>query len=215
MGAFRKYHFKCSVINRILGNFPDNPEALKYIVLKKAKKDKLTEEEAKRLEEELNEQLQEALEVNGSLTSVKNIFLRDEKGIYMTPRMIKGWLKEIFRTIGSRGYREAINHGVFVEPDRIYFTRNGKPITRPDGEIVNPIQIMTPQGRRSSVKISEYLKAPVEFEFYILAYDRIARGLFENKLDLIAELGGRIGFLGDRSLQEGQCKIEIKEVRNG
>jgi len=53
MSAFRKYHFRCSVINRILGNFPDNPEALKYIVLKKAKKDKLTDEEAKRLEEEL------------------------------------------------------------------------------------------------------------------------------------------------------------------
>lgn len=214
MRGFKKYHVKCSVIDRIIGNFPENPEALKYIVLKKVKKDKLTDEEAKQLEEELNGLLHEALEVNGSVTSIKNIFLRDEKGIYITPRMVKGWLKEIFRTMGARGYREAVNHGVFVEPNKIYFMRDGKIIKEPDGEIVNPIQIMTPQGRRSSVKIAEYLKAPVEFEFYILVYDRVARSLFEDKLDIISELGGRIGFLGDRSLQEGQCKVEIKKLNH-
>lgn len=210
-----KFRVRCKVRKRIVANFPENVEALKYIVLRDKKKDKLTDEQAEKLRRELAADLAETIETGAEEeeVSVKSIFLRDDKGIYIKPRNIKGWLKEVYKVMGIRGARDAINHGVYVHPDRIYLTRNGEIIKEPDGELVNPIQVMSPRGPRSSVKVAEYIEAPCEFEFELRVAESVARKLFTKALvDELRELGGEVGFLGDRSLQEGQCDIEIEKV---
>lgn len=210
---YRVFEVKCKVRNRIVANFPEDPEALKYVVKKIAREEKLTKEQEEALRAELVEAQAETLEHVEESESQRNIFLRDDKGIYITPRQVKGWLKEVFRTAGVRGYRELINHGVFVEPSRIYFTRNGSPIKKADGEVVTPIQVITPRGMRSSVKVCEVVNAPCEFAFRLKVYRKVADKLFdEDGLELIRTLGGDIGFLGDRSLQEGQVDVEIEEI---
>jgi len=205
---YKVFRVRCSVRNRIVANFPENPEALKYIVLRAKKENGLTDAEAAELQSELAAMQEETLQNVEEATTVRLVFLRDEEGIYITPRNVKGWLKEIFKTMGVRGYREAINHGVFVEPYKIYFTREGEKIKKADGELVTTVRGMTIRGPRVSVKIAEYIEKPCEFEFKIRAYEAIAKKLFKN-LKVIEALGGDIGFLGDRSLQEGQCDVEI------
>jgi len=214
--VYKVYEVKCKIRRRIVANFPEDPEALKWVAKKEAREEKMSKEQEEALKQELlalHAETMEAMEEEAP-TSQRNIFLRDEKGIYMTPRQIKGWLKEIFRMIGVRGYREMINHGVFVEPDKIYFMRNGSVIKKADGEVVNPITVITPKGQRSSVKVSEVINAPCEFSFRIKAFKKVADKLFtKENLEIIKQLGGDIGFLGDRSLQEGQADIEIEEVQ--
>jgi len=206
--VFVRYKVKASIRERIVANFPDNVEALKYVVIREQKKEKLTDEQAEKLRNELESNLVETVE-SGELESVgKMVFLRDEKGIYMTPRNIKGWIKESLKTLQVRGYREAVNHGVFIQPNKIYLTRDGEPIKEPDDEIVRPIQVVGIRGPRSGVKVAEVINAPCEFEFELKIVDQIARKLLtEETMKRVFTIGGEIGFLGDRSLQEGQADI--------
>ena len=214
MSVYKMFEVRCSVRNRLVANFPEDPEALKYVVKRIAKEEKLTKDQEEALRAELVEAHAETMEAIGEeAESQRNIFLRDDNGIYITPRQVKGWLKEIFRMAGVRGYREMINHGVFVEPNRIYLMRNGEPIKKADGEHISPIQVITPRGMRSSVKVCEVINAPCEFSFKLKVFDKVAKKLFDEEgLELIKTLGGDIGFLGDRSLQEGQVDVEIREL---
>ncbi len=212
MSVFKTYVVRCEVRKRLIANFPENPELLKYVVMKEQKKEKLTDQEAEKLKQELEVSLAETLEIQDTkMIGMRNVFLKDEKGLYLTPRNVKGWLKEILKTLGVRGYREAVNHGVFVHPDRIYLRRNGEVLKKADGEVVIPIQVIGPRGPRSSVKVSEVVNKPCHFEFTLKIVDRISRGLLTKEvMQKVAELGGEVGFLGDRSLQEGQCDVSIK-----
>ena len=211
---FVRYKVKASIRERVVANFPDNVEALKYIVLKEQKKEKLTDEQAEKLKQDLEVNLIETAE-SGEIESVgKMIFLRDENGIYMTPRNIKGWLKETLKTLQVRGYREAVNHGVFVHPNKIYLMRGGEPIMEPDDEIVRPIQVVGKKGPRSGVKVAEVINAPCEFEFEVKIVDQIARKLLTQEvMGRAFIIGGEVGFLGDRSLQEGQADVEFQVIK--
>lgn len=211
---WKRYRITCEAKERIIANFPENVEALKYIIAKESKKEKLTEDESEKLKNELTKDLTETVETMGiEEPGTRSIFLRNKKGIYITPRNIKGWLKEVFKTLKIRGYREAVNHGVFVEPDRIYFMRNGSVIKEADEELVRPIQVIGPRGPRSSIKVAEVINAPCVFTFDIRIVDVIARGLLTKEvMKRFAELAEWVGFLGDRSLQEGGVKVTLKEI---
>lgn len=205
---FVRYKVKASIRERIVANFPDNVEALKYVVLREQRKEGLTDNEASKLRSELEENLHETIE-NGEIETVgKMVFLRDEKGIYLTPRNIKGWLKETLKTLQVRGYREAVNHGVFITPNKIYLMRNGEVIKEPDGEIVRPIQVLGIRGPRSGVKVADVINAPCEFEFELKIVDTVAKKVLKKEvMEKVFVVGGEVGFLGDRSLQEGQADI--------
>jgi len=212
--VFVRYRVMVRVRRRLIANFPDNVDALKYVVLKEQKKEKLTDVEAERLKGELEENLSETLE-SGEIESVgKMVFLRDEKGIYLTPRNIKGWLKETLKTLQVRGYREAVNHGVFVTPERIYLKRNGEIIKEPDGEVVRPIQVVGMRGPRSGVKVADVINAPCEFEFELKIVNTIAKKILKKDvMEKVFVVGGEVGFLGDRSLQEGQADVEFELIK--
>jgi len=213
---FVRYKVRCEVREKLVANFPENVEALKWIVKREQKQEKLTDSEAKALQAEMEANLNEAQQyVNGEeeLVTGRNIFLRDEKGIYITPRNVKGWLKEALKTLGVRGYREAVNHGVFVTPRRIYIMRNGEAIKQPDGEETKPIQVIGMRGPRSSIKVSEVIRAPAWFEFEVAVVERLDRGvLTKSVMEKAFRLGGEIGFLGDRSLQEGQVEVTFRRL---
>lgn len=213
---FVRYRVKASIRERIVANFPDNIEALKYVVLRERKKEGLTDKDASKLRDELEENLNETLENGETETVGKMVFLRDEKGIYLTPRNIKGWLKETLKTLQVRGYREAVNHGVFVSPSKIYLMRKGEVIKEPDGEIVRPIQVIGIKGPRSGVKVADVINTPCEFEFELRIVDTVAKKILKKDImEKVFMVGGEVGFLGDRSLQEGQADIEAKIISGG
>ncbi len=208
---FVKYKVRIAIRegSKLIANFPDNIEALKYIVQRQKREDKLTDEEAEKLQAEMEEDAVTSIEE----TTGKCIFLKDEKGIYIRPRHIKGMLKEVvLRCMNMRGGRDYINHAIHVTPDKIYLMRNGEVIKQPDKVEAYPISVMTRQGRRSSVKVMEVLYPPVEAEFWIWIPKELARSKFtEEVMKKMMIYASEVGLLGERSLGEG--KFDIIEMR--
>jgi len=234
MVRFEKIKFEVKTLNTTVGNFPSSMAAIPYIARTVQKEEKMTDEEAEKLKKKMEEELvetmeameEEEMEVEEEDEDKLNVFLRDKTGIYIEERHVKGWLKEHFRILKMRGYREAINHGVYVFPYgdsfvgnekfKIYLTRDGKVIREPDGILKRPIQVMTPKGGRSSYKLLEYLEPPVEFSFVIEVVDSVSRKLFTKEiLKTMGYIMGNIGFLGDRSLGMGKCEVKVEKIGGG
>ena len=206
-----KWFVRIGIREKVLANFPDNLNALKMAVLMTKKKEKLSDEEAEALAEEMME------DYNGEEGTGKCVFLKDENGIYIRPRHIKGLMKEVLlKCMNVRGARDYINHGVHVKPEKIYFTRNGEIIKQADGEETIPISVMTRKGRRNSISIAEAIYAPAELSFYLLIPKTLARGKFTDEVMIKIWLYAQdVGILGKRSLGEaGQFDVlELRRVK--
>lgn len=87
-------------------------------------------------------------------------------------RQVKAMLKECGTTLDYfrliRGFRQLVQHGVFVEPAFIPLMRNGGMVTEPDGFEDRVVHVMTAQGPRSAIKRVDYLRAPAHVEFDVL-----------------------------------------------
>lgn len=200
---FVKYLVKLKVRDRVLANLPTDFKALKYIAkaqLEKEGRSGTTRDIAERVQE-LEEELPWGEE------EVVQSFLRDREGMFIRERNIKGLLKECARVCRIRGYREAINHGVFVKPEKIYFRRNGKSITKVDGRKETGIRVSGPRGPRSALKIAEYINQP-ELEFQIWVAGPISRSKLPGTvIREMLEYAQEIGLLGDRALGEGKFDV--------
>lgn len=103
-----------------------------------------------------------------------SVFHSDETGLFMFDYHIRGFLKEAARNItGTKGDKgisalvSKIDRFVFVSPRRLYFKRNGKFITKPDGVRERPLRAMTMQGPRVSLKRSDTIATGVELSFTV------------------------------------------------
>ena len=198
--------------NRVYANLPTSPEALRYAVLKSRQSLGLPTEES-----EVSEEVKELAEALPLEEISKCAFLRDEKGLYMRPRNIKGLLKESLAVIGKRG-AELIRHGVHPYPEKIYFLRkaDGKyeTIKKPDGEDIIPMSVITLRGPRSAVRTDEYIEKPTVM-FFVKATEYVLRRLGGAEgLKTLFEVGQEIGMMGRRSLGEGKYNlVAFEEVR--
>jgi len=180
--------WKCELefIEPFVGKIPADPKSLKYMIEKRAK------EAGKKLKAEEVEALT-AVEMaeGGEVTEVmKNTFYKDEKGIYVKPFDIVGMLKERVRKLGlslkKRGYIGALE-SLKVEPHRIYLMRKGKPVKRPDGEVVKPVRTL----RGGVVTISDCVNPPASLSFTVQKEDWIIKDdEFEHLLKSCDRLGG-------------------------
>lgn len=217
------YKVKCKLRedSRLIANFPESIEAIDYIVKRAQKENALTPDETESLKSEMTEDLvstaenSEEVEEEEKPKITKMVFIRDEKGIYIRPRHVKGLIKEALRMLNVRGYREAVNHGVLIEPNKIYLKRNGEPLKQADELMYRPIRVVGIRGPRSSIKVAEVLRPPVEFEFRVKILESVARRVLTKEvMDKVFAIAGNIGFLGDRSLQEGLVEVEWKKANS-
>lgn len=174
-------------VDLLVGKVPKDPEALKYIILKRAKEsgERKSEKEAE------EESLSETLELATPTEAAQNTFYKDEKGFYLKPLDIIGMLKERARQLGwttrKRGIVMALE-GLKVEPLRIYITRNGKNINKVDGTVAKPIHKAF---GAPAICISDYIAPPCESAFTIEKQDNImTNDEFEKLLLSCSKLGG-------------------------
>jgi len=197
------YKVKIKFRNRVLANLPSSFEPLPFIA-----KRQLMDEGVEVTEETLRERIEELEgEIGAEQVVTKLIFPSDSTGLYIKERNVKGHLKEVGKVLKIRGVRDAVNHGLHVQPDKIYFMRGNEVLKRPDGECQTGIRVLTVRGPRSCLKIADYLHQP-EIEFYLHVVPSVARTvLTEENIKKMFMYGQDHGFLGDRSLGEGKYEL--------
>lgn len=211
MVRYESYKVAIEFTRRVVGALPKNPDVIDAWAQARAKKNNRTEEEAREIAEKIKEEVQADI-VEKSWVCFKS----DDTGLYLEDRNIKAMLRECattlgtFRGTGSVAKRQTFQHGLFVEPERIYFMRDGKPITEPDGQQERAIHVMTAMGPRDSLKREDYIDLPASMEFRIdvvVQTDRKQAFITEEILREWFDLGQRIGLGGSRSQQFGKFKV--------
>ncbi len=125
---WNQFHVKLW-IESIGGGIPKNPELLDAHLRRKG----LDEDKAKLVVDEavLNQTPDEGIEEAKNLSWTT--FLKDETGFYIPPCNIKAMLRDAFITLGTfvtnRGSKHQYQTALWVRPDKLYFMRDGKPIT--------------------------------------------------------------------------------------
>jgi hypothetical protein len=121
-------------------------------------------------------------------------FFRDDNGLYLESRVVKTALREsmqsakLFKNVS--GTKTQHNMGLFVDPPRVYFTRDGKPITEPDGFLDSVAIIEDRNGKRTAIKRSDYtLQATIAFEVSVVAGGAIGIREITGGLAVMEKLG--------------------------
>lgn len=163
MIEMEKRTYRLHGTTKILGAQAANPKVHSEFIAEKAAKREKGDEQTAMLPEE-------NLETKG-LT----VFLRDDGVLCLADYVIKGFLKEALGVIKSQvkigSPATKVDNFVFVEPDYIHFTRDGKPVTEADEIFERPLRAMTMQGPRVSVSASEIIRPDWEIEFTLSLID--------------------------------------------
>ncbi len=229
--------------NRVIGGIPavglegTDPEKERDILrvwLHQRFGDRLSEEE---LEAEIDKTMEEtyASEEPKSTTTFKSV---EGVGLYIEGRQVKAMLKEAGGRLGlgkrvaavkdgkktleegRPSLKQDLHEALHVDEDVIYLTRNGQPITEPDGTVsptfdvipvekpdgyeVRPIHVIGPQGPRTSIKRSAYVDgAQIGFTVRILNAVILSE---ENLKDILA-FGQDLGLGADRSQGNGKFTV--------
>lgn len=142
-------------------------------------------------------------------------FKRDEKGLYAEGRTIRGHLKDCALQVAKlfdgtkahkdKGYPEIKNfrskfvNRIYVADQKIHLSKE-----EPDGYEERFIQVMTPQGPRSSIKYVDYVIDPLlEFSVKILDDGVIT----VKQLSTVLEYGAVHGMGAERSQGWGRYEV--------
>lgn len=101
-------------------------------------------------------------------------FHRDENGIFIYNYMIRGFIKSAIEAMNENGaikkiaaYKKWIDKMLFINPRRLYFSRDGKPIVDPEGVLERPLRAMTAQGPRVSLARSDVVNEGARLTFEV------------------------------------------------
>lgn len=144
----------------LLASSPCDPQVYKTFIASQAEKPEETQDEVETLQRR---------EITGW-----SVFHSDETGLFMFDYHVRGFLKEAARNItGTKGDTgitalvSKVDRFVFVSPRRLYFKRDGKILSKPDGTKERPLRALTMQGPRVSLKRSDMLNPGVEISFTV------------------------------------------------
>lgn len=212
---FERYGVKIEFTDRVVGALPKNPEIIAAWVNSRIE----DQEKAKSMTKKIAKEVDADAEAEKKWVSFKI----DSKGIYLDDRNFKAMLREAANTIrvfskeGGYGKRQLFQHGLFVEPARIYFMKDGKILKQPDGQQERTIHVMTAMGKRDTIKREDFIdQAQMEFVVKIVVpYGLKNAPIGKAELTDMLELSSDIGLGGSRSQSFGKFKIlsvqEIKE----
>lgn len=155
-----KWECKLRTEDMLCGKIPNDLEALKHVILNRAKKEKKPKS-SKEAEDEAKEEVEEVAE------SMVNTFYADDKGLFIKQIDIIGMLKERARqmgiTIKKKGYIGGLE-GLRIEPQRMYLKRNGKVLKKVEGQVPKPIH---KAWGKPTINISDYVNEGVEIDFTV------------------------------------------------
>lgn len=207
---YERYNVGIKIRDKIIGGIPKHPEVIKGWIDAKMSKT-LTKEERKELAQKTAKEMDVGEEVKKSWNGFKS----DEKGLYIENRYINALLKEaayileLSRGTGSTIFKQILQHGLYVEPSKIYLKRNGRVLREPDGYEEKPLHVMGPLGPRDALKRYDYCEQ-VECEFTVSIIKPLRGGdarINEKSLRAMFEAGQNIGLASDRSQQHGKFDL--------
>jgi hypothetical protein len=221
MELWNRISVSLGIKNRIVGGTPTDPKLIQAWI--SANMPAVDEAERKKLADATVKDVAKATEEKAE--GMWTTFKRDDTGVYIEGRQIKAAFKEssnILRDllIKAEGRKDGtksrytnlkakLAERLFVEEDKIYFTRKGVTITKPDGNEERAIHVMTAQGPRTALKRCDFVGTPCKLQF-TLRY--LADGVVD--LDLIKTLLEHSSWNGigaDRS--QGNGLFEVLEVQ--
>lgn len=100
-----------------------------------------------------------------------SIFPRTDDIPHIYDYHVKGFLKAAAEAMTGKteltAYKSKINKFLFVFPRKLYFERDGKRVTKPEGDVQRIVRAMTMQGPRTTPKKSECMFPGVSIKFSI------------------------------------------------
>lgn len=139
---------------------------------------------------------------------ITNVFWRDTEGVYIEARIVKSALRDIFSQLSvftkQRGSKGTHNLGMYIEPDRLYFERDGERLTDVDGVQEVPAHISDASGKRAVLTRSEFIDgAELAFTVKLIKGGKLPKGEIPRALALLQDAG----LSGKRS--QGYGKLDI------
>lgn len=209
------YKIRILFRDRFYGGLPKSREFIKnWIEAKGEMPQELLDEKLKVLG--LEQGTNEPLDLKEETEKLTCGFRSSDGQIFMRNHQIEALLKQCGTTTGItvnvRGTKGQLQHGVHVEPREIFFSRNGEPVNSPDGVEEIAGHVSTAMGKRSILRINEYVEH-VEIEFFVkvLASQRL---IDEERLKLLFHLGQDNGLGSTRSLGGGKFDVIAFEKVN-
>lgn len=202
---WEKYSVTIKFKDKVLGGIPKNPELIKDWLKGRG----VPEEAAEEMKDEIAKEVKAGDEASKSWTGFKE----DKTGPHLEERQVKACLKECASTLrltAMPGFRDQVNHGVFIKPEILYFIRDGQPVATPDGNLERPIHVMGPKGPRSALSRQDYIEgATIDFEIWVAKAVDKKRGevLPKKRLKEMLTLGQELGLGASRS--QGYGKFDV------
>lgn len=148
------------------------------------------------------------------------VFKRNEGGLYVEGYTWKAHLKDAAKVLATvmksvaggkekvANFRAKVADRVYVVEDHIPILReSGASVTEPDDEFVHPVQVMTPKGPRSSVKVNDVVVgAAMAFTLRVLD-DRV---ISEEMIRDLFAYGSMHGYGAERGLQQGRYEFRLE-----
>jgi hypothetical protein len=212
--------------NRIVGGVPTDPDLIAGWVA--ANMPSVSEEEKAKLAEKTVLELGAAAEEKAE--GMWTTFKRDSTGVYIEGRQVKAMFKEASNVLRealikaeSKGkdkdakketksrftnLKSKVAERLFVEDEKIYMLRDGKPLPKVDGNEERAIHVMTAQGPRTALKRTDFVNAPATLKFTLRF---LGDGVVDQDLiDTLLEYSSWNGVGADRS--QGNGLFEVKSV---
>jgi len=204
---FERYKVEIEFTRIVVGGLPKHPDVIEAWV-----KSRAPAQEADEIAEKIKNEVGADYEMDKKTVGFKS----DTKGVYLEDRNIKACLREAkkvlqeFRGKGAVAKNQQFQHGLFIEPERIYFMREGKIIKDYEGAQERTIHVLTRLGPRSTLKREELIKPGARLRFEI---EQVIPGDLKepvipwSKIRDFLILGGKIGLGASRSQQFGKYKL--------
>lgn len=228
MNLWKKYTCTITVKNRLVGGIPTNADLIAGWV--QANMKEATKEEREKLVTATIDQLPALAEERAEKTWTT--FKADAEGIYFEGRNVKAMLKEcanilrdmlvkddkkVTKAAGEKesksrytNLKSRLAERCFVEEEKIRFTRDGKPVLKPDGNEERAIHVMGPQGPRTALKKVDFVSGPVELSFTLRT---LADGIVDEELlRTLLEFGGYNGLGTDRAMGNGVFELKTLQA---
>lgn len=185
----------------------------RYAEAEKARADLLNREAADQDEEDAKPKPDAVAETAAKGLSV---FMVDWDGIYLESRAVKSMIRDVLSiqgVFGDRGARTKTTHnlGLFVEPPRLRFVRDGAVMTAPDGVRHYPAILKDATGSHNAIVSNEYIesdkhdRASVQLEFDVLL--TVGGSLTKTHLDRCLAACQLVGLGARRSQGFGQFDV--------
>lgn len=205
-GRWALAHYRVRLhVDRLVGGIPKNPELIKAWLIGRGVTlgvETLAKEEAAKLPPE---------DENTIIEGAWKGFFKDEMGLFIEPRNIRGMLKQSARAIPEGGTKtvkaalKKLTDNLAIAPSRIRMGRSGKYLTEPDGCEERAVHVMTPKGPRTALKRSDYvLNVEVEFTMSPSHPDLTEAWL----KDLVEYASVYLGLGSDVSQEEGKFRLK-------